>query len=212
MTGKAARERTGAMGCRARAIQVVIEFDKALFGHVVGERGVAGWNAFAGCLFERRLLAACWPPAERPPPLVALLDFRGLRRAHYRLDGIDLRLCWLERADFTGASLRGARLGCGRDVSYRGARLHGADFRHVEISGCDFTGCLGIEAALFEGAIYDPANPPVGLPPELLAACKPEAEPPPADRRQPSNPAGPAGFRQAPLRCLATIHLVPMEE
>ena len=194
------------------AVQVVIEFDKALFGHVVGERGVAGWNAFAGCLFDRRLLAACWPPTESPPPLVALLDFRGLRRAHYGLDGIDLRFCWLADADFTGASLRDARLGCGRDVCYRGARLHGADFRHVEISGCTFADALGLETALFDNAVYDPTNPPVGLPPELLAVCKPNAEPPPTDRRLPANPAEPTWFRQAPLRCHATIHWMPMAE
>ena len=189
------------------AVQVIVEFDKGLFQHF----DVPGWNAFVANLVARNLVPPAWTKGERLEPLAAMLDFRGLRRPHYRLDGIDLRCCWLERADFTGASLRDARLGCGRDVCYKGARLHGADFRHVEISGCDFTDAVGLDAALFDGAAYDPANPPEGLPPGILALCKAEADPPPSDPRQPSNPAEPAGFRQAPLRCHATIHMVPME-
>ena len=187
---------------------IIVEFRSDLLGHF----DVPAWNAFIADLFERRLLAACWSRTERPPPLVALVDFRGLRRARHKLDGIDLRHCWLERADFTEASLRNSKMGCGRNASYRGARLHGADFRHVEISGCDFSGAAGLESAMFDGAAYDPANPPVGLPLELFARCKPEAEPPPSDPRRPSNPKEPAWFRQSPLRCHATIHVAPMEE
>lgn len=210
MNGKASRETAGDGVCPT-SIHLIVEFDKELFNHVVGERGVAGWNDFVGDLFERRLLAACWASTEMPPPLVILFDFRGLRRAHYRLDDVDLRCCWLQGADFTGASLKNSHLGCGRGVSYRKSRLHGADFRHVEISGCDFTGAAGIETAIFDGAVYDPANPPLGLPPETLAKCKPEAEPPPADHRLPTNPMEP-WFRQSPLRCHATIHIAPTEE
>ena len=208
MTGKTPQEMTDASECRAMATTIIIEFRADLLGHF----DVPSWNAFVNALFERRLLSACWSRTESPPLLVMMLDFRGLRRARHRLDGIDLRHCWLERADFTGASLKNAKLGCGRNVCYKGARLHGADFRHVEISGCDFSGCLGIESAMFDGAVYDPANPPVGLPPELLAACKPEAEPPPSDPRRPSNPMEPMWFRQDPLKCHATIHVAPMEE
>jgi len=187
---------------------IIVEFRGDLLGHF----DVPAWNAFVAGLFDRRLLAACWSRTERPPPLVILIDFRGLRRARYKLDGIDLRHCWLERADFTEASLRNSKMGCGRNVSYRGSRLNEADFRHVEISGCDFSGCQGIETALFDGAVYDPANPPLGLPPEALARCKPEADAPPLDRRQPDNPKEPTWFRQEPLRCCATIHMAPMEE
>ena len=187
---------------------IIIELRADLLGHL----DVPSWNAFVNALFERRLLSACWSPKERPPLLVMMLDFRGLRRARYKLDGIDLRHCWLADADFTGASLRNAKLGCGRNVCYKGARLHGADFRHVEISGCDFTDCQGFDAALFDGAAYDPANPPKGLPSEALAVCRSDAEPPPTDRRQPTNPAEPTWFRQSPLRCHATIHMAPMEE
>ena len=186
---------------------IIIEFHHELLGHF----NVPEWNAFVAGLVERRLLSICWSRTERPPLLVMMIDFRGLRRAHYKLDGIDLRHCWLADADFTGASLRNAWMGCGRNACYKGARLHGADFRHVEISGCDFTDATGIETAMFDDAMYDPANPPKGLPPEVLAVCKPEAEPPPADRRQPTNPVEPTWFRQAPLKCQATIHMMPME-
>src|ERR1035437_6033215 len=130
---------------------IIIEFRADLLGHF----DVPGWNAFADALFERPLLSACWSRGERPPLLVVLLDFRGLRRARHKLDGIDLRHCWLERADFTGASLRNSKMGCGRNTSYRGARLHGPNFRHVEISGCDFSGAAGLESAMFDGAAYD---------------------------------------------------------
>lgn len=188
-------------------IQIVVEFRRDVLNHF----SVPEWNAFVADLLGKHLIPPIHALGEKPEPLSVLLDFRGLKRSHYRLDGIDLRLCWLEGASFEFASLRKARLGCGRNVSYKGSRLHGADFHHVEISGCDFTDCVGIETAIFENAVYDPANPPVGLPPEILAICKPEAEPPPTDRRQPTNPAEPTGFQQAPLRCLATIHLIPME-
>jgi len=189
-----------------RAIQIVVEFDKGLLQHF----DVDQWNAFVNGLFEQVLLAACWSPSERPPLLVMLLDFKGLRRAHYHLDGIDLRLCWLQDADFTRASLRGAKLGCGRDISYRGARLHCADFRHVEISGCDFSGATGLDTAHFDGTTYDPENPPKGLPQEILAYCTPNADPPPTNCRQRSNPQEPMGFQQAPIRCCATIHRIPI--
>lgn len=188
-------------------IQIVVEFRRDLLGHF----DVPQWNVFVAKLLSHGLIPPIFTPGEKPEPLSVLLDFRGLRRAHYRLDGIDLRLCWLQDADFTGASLRNARLGCGRNVSYKGARLHGADFRHVEISGCVFTDALGLESALFNSASYDPGNPPIGLPSDILAACKAEAEPPPDDRRQPTNPMEPTGFRQAPLRCLATVHMVPAD-
>ena len=188
------------------AIQIVVEFHRDLLGHF----DVPSWNAFVADLLEKGLIPPIHSPGEKPEPIGVLLDFRGLKRSHYRLDGIDLRLCWLEDASFDFASLRNAKLGCGRNVSYRGSRLHGADLRNVEIRGCDFTGCVGLETALFDDAAYAPANPPVGLPPEILAQCKAEAEPPPTDRRQPSNPQEPTGFQQAPLQCHASIHLIPL--
>jgi hypothetical protein len=134
-----------------------------------------------------------------------------LKRAHYHLDGLNLRLCWLENADFTGASLRNFRSGNGKGISYRCSRLHEADFRHVEISGCNFTDATGLETALFENSVYAPTNPPIGLPAGILAQCKAEAGPPPVDRRKPSNPMEPSGFQQAPIKCFATINSIPAD-
>lgn len=62
---------------------------------------------------------------------------------------------------------------------------------------------------MFDKAVYDLANPPLGLPPEILAICRPTAAPPPADPRKPSNPQEPSGYGTAPLRCFATINVVP---
>jgi hypothetical protein len=188
-------------------IQIVVEFRRDLFGHFNAQ----GWNAFIADLLEKNLIPPIYTPEIKPEPLSVLLDFSGLKRPHYHLDGIDLRMCWLEGASFEFASLRNARLGCGRNVSYRGSRLNGADFRDVEISGCEFSGATGLDTAMFDAAVYCPSNPPINLPPEILAQCKAEAEPPPDDRRKPSNPMEPSGFQQAPIRCLATINLIPTD-
>jgi len=187
---------------------VVVEFDRSLLGHFTT---VPQWNAFVADLMARELIPPSYFPGQRPDPVAVMIDFSGLRRPHHNLDRIDLRMCWLEDADFSGASLRDARMCCGRNVRYAGARLHGADFREVEVSGCDFTGCSGLDAANFVGAVFDPANPPVGVPPEVLAVCEPEAEPPPTDPRQPRNPQEPTRFRQVPLRCHAIVLTIPKE-
>lgn len=192
---------------KPRAIQIIVEFNSSLLSHF----SVATWNAFVDDLMEKNLIPPMWSPGERPSPVAVMLDFSRLQRRNYRLDGINLALCWLENADFTGASLKNAHLGCGRHVCYRECRLDNADFTLVEISGCDFTDCTGIETAIWDRATYDPANPPVGLPPEIVARCKPEAKPPPENPRAPSNPAEPTGFMVAPLRACVTIHEIPME-
>lgn len=189
------------------AIQIVVEFDRSLLQYC----DVGQWNAYVASLKSQYLAPCIMTPGEPPPAISVVFDFSRLQRAHYNMDGIDLSICWIELADFTGASLRNARLGCGRNVSYRGARLHGADFSGgVEISGCDFTGALGLEEANFDGAAYDPANPPTGLPPSILDICLAEAEPPPSNPRSSTNPMEPSGFQQAPLRCHASIHVIPV--
>jgi hypothetical protein len=192
------------------AIMVVVEFRKDLFGLIVANLGVAGWNRYVANLLEKDLIPPSWAQGQRPPPLAAMIDLRGLRATNCRLDDIHLGLCWLQDADFSGSSLRGAKLGCGRGVSYRGCRLDGADFRGVEISGSDFTGATGLDTALFDGAVYDPGNVPIGLPPEVLAVCRPTAEPPPSNPRKPTNPQEPSGYGEAPIRCFASIHVVPI--
>ena len=184
-----------------RGVMVVIEFDRSLLNHFT----VAEWNAFVADLMARDLIPAVWTDGDRPPPITVVFDFRRLLRAHYRLDGIDLRLCYHDNADFIGASLKNARLGFGKNACYRGARLHGADFQGIEISGCDFTDCLGVEPAMFAGAVYHPANPPKGLPPEVLAVCEEETgEPSPRPYRA-SKPTSRTYYTESPLRCCATI-------
>jgi hypothetical protein len=184
------------------AMQIIVEFDRSLLSHFT----VSEWNAFIDDLMARDLIPPTWSEGERPPPMGVMVNFRNLQRAHYRLEGINLSMCWLEGADFTEANLKHAQLGCGRNVCYRGARLDHADCG-VEISGCDFTDATGLDTAKFKGAVYDPANPPIGLPPEVLAVCKAEADPP-ADPRQPSNPQEPTGMSESPLRACVTIQKI----
>lgn len=184
---------------------VVVDFRADILQHF----DVPAWNDYMAKLTSINLVPGDWAAGSRPPPLVMMLDFSGLRRAHYHLDGIDLRFCWLEGADFSGASLRDARMGCCRNARFVHSRLHRADFRDVEISGADFSGAYGLDAARFEGSVYWRGNPPAGLPDAVMAVCKPDAEPPPSDGRHPRNPREPQGHQQSPLRCAASIHLVP---
>ena len=198
---------TNGGGSNRTAMQIMVECDHSLLPHF----SVTAFNSFIDGLVKMGLLPTVWDPTvERPPVLGVMLNFSRLQRRNYRLDGINLFFCWLENADFTGSSLRNARLGCGRNVSYRNCRLDNADFQEAEISGCDFTGCSGIETALFEGAVYDPANPPKGLPESILDRCKPAAAPPLKNPRQPSNLQEPSGYTVAPLRACVTIHEIPM--
>ena len=194
-------------GDKQMAMQVIVEFDHTLLSRFT----VAQWNAFVDALSAMHLAPTVWSSGERPPPFGVNLDFSRLQRAHYRLDGADLSLCWLADADFTGASLKGAQMGCCPKASFRKARLQGADFTLCDVSDCDFTGAE-LEGSIFTDAVYAPGHEPVGLPTATLALCKPEAMPPPVSPRTPENPAEPAGPTVAPLRCSATIHAVPMEQ
>lgn len=192
-----------------KAIQLIAEFGADLLMCILSCDGVEAWNDLVDDLMERNLLPPCWEAGSKPEPVGLLLDLSNLKLPHHQLDNIDLSMCWLANANFTGASLRNAKMGCGRNVSYRMARIDGADFRGIEISGCDFSGCSG--TAMFDGAVFDPANPPIGLPAEVMAVCKPEAAPPPTNVREPRNPQA-RGFEQAPIKCFASIHFVPIGE
>ena len=184
-----------------QGVMVVVELGKDLLNHF----SVSEWNAFMVDLMVRNLIPTCWEAGKSPPPITVDLNFRRLQRAHYRLDGIDLSLCFLDHADFSQTSLKNARLGSGKNVSYRGARLQGADFRGIEISGNDFTDCIGVEPAMFEGAYYDPDNPPKGLPPEVLAVCV-------GDEETAVRPTSGQSFpTESPLHACVTIQRVPTE-
>ena len=194
---------TGGTICK----QVLVEFDRSLMSHLSVEQ----FNALVDGLSEMHLAPTVWEAGSVPPPFGVIFDFSGLRRRNYRLDGVDLSLCWLGDADFEGASLKGAQMGCCPRSCFRNARLQGADFTLCDVSDCDFTGAE-LEGTVFTNATYAVGHEPVGLPTGTLALCKPEATPPPVNPRTPENPREPAGPTVAPLRCSATIHNVPMEQ
>jgi hypothetical protein len=189
------------------ARQIIVEFDRSLLTRF----SVAQWNSFADGLSVVGLTPTVWESGERPPVFGVSLDFSRLQRRNHRLDGVNFSLCWLADADFEGASLKGAKLGCCPRASFRNARLQDADFTLCDISDCDFTGSE-LSGAIFTGAVYAPGHKPVGLPPGLLAECRPDAPFPPTNPREPENPVEPSGPMVAPLRCVATIHYVPIEE
>jgi hypothetical protein len=197
--------------------QVMIEFDRSLLQHF----NVSSWNEFVEALVRRELVPTVWGPGERPPPVGIMFNFRRLKRRHYVLDGIDLSLCSLDNADFEGASLKGAQLGCGRNVCYRNVRMDaGTDFRNIEITGCDFTGAIGLELALWDGAVYDEGNPPIGLPTEVLSRCKAEPPEPVAPQKpndpdddeplDPCNPVPRAPFNECSLNACACVTISEM--
>jgi hypothetical protein len=197
------------------AKQIMIEFDRSLLQHF----NVSAWNEFVEALGRRELIPTVWAPGERPPPVGIMFNFSRLKRRHYILDGIDLTLCSLDNADFEGASLKGAQLGCGRNVCYRGARMDaGTDFRNIEITACDFTGGIGLELAIWDGAVYDQGNPPIGLPPEVLAKCKaappepvaPQITTDPDEPIDPFNPIPRAPFNECSLNACACVTISEM--
>ena len=201
-------------GNSPRVPMVVVEFDKTIFLQILGEGGIPAWNRYVADLSARNLIPPMWGTGcgdGKPPPLAAMVDLAGIRLRNYRLDGANFAYCWLADADLSSSSLKGVVMGCCPRADLRGARIHGCDFRHVDVSDCRLDGCIGIEEALWDGAVFSPGHAPSGLPPEILSRCEPEADPPPIDRRTPENPAEPTGFSQSPLRCVATIHFVPVE-
>ncbi len=180
---------------------ISVRFDSGLLTQILNEGGVPAWNAFVADMFDRGLIDACWAPGERPPPFDVDLDLSGLRVPECNLDGIDLRSCWMEGANLDRASLRGARIGCCPHSSFRHARLDRAAF--CDISGCDFT-AASMDGVVLDDATYHPANPPVGLPPELQATCR--ADPDSGSR---DTAEGDLGMNeQSQLCCRATVHMI----
>lgn len=185
---------------QGRAIQIVVEFGRSLFGLAMANGGIQQWNALMSNLFDRELIFPYWTSAQRPPPLIVMIALSGMDMSHKRLDGINLSFCWMEEVDFTGSSLKGARLGCCPGSCFKDAKLDGASIGG-EISGCSFEGA-SLEGVIMDGAGCDPMRPPTGLPSELLAACKPELELP--------RTAG-GRDRETHVACCATLHVMPME-
>ena len=185
-------------GVKCTAMQILIEVDKSLFQFF----DVAEWNALVADLAERGLMPAVWAPGERPPPVAVVLDFHRLQRKHYHLDGINLGMAWLEEANFEGASLKNAKLGCCPNATFKDARLQGANFEDCDISGCCFEGAQ-LDGADFSGAAYHPDNPPVGLPAEILAVCKADPDATVSSAKPQERPG------ERPLGSCVTVAAVP---
>jgi len=148
------------------AVQVIVEFDAGLFRHF----RVAAWNQFVGDLVRRGLTPVAWAKGERPPPVAMEFEFRGLRAAHRRLDGINLTFCDLAHADLEGSSLKGAKIGDCPRANLRDTKLQGAEFLG-DVRRADFTGAA-IQGTSFLQAYHYEGEPPLGLPPDALAAIR----------------------------------------
>jgi hypothetical protein len=177
------------------AVQVMVEFDQSIFRHFRGDQ----WNEFVEELVRRGLLPIAWSKGERPPPIGVNFEFHGLRIAHCRLDGVDFTFCDLSSADLEGSSLKGARLGDCPKANLRRTRLQGASLSG-DVSTADFTGAT-VDGTDFGHAYYFEGEPPIGLPPDAMAAI--ECVPKDASAKAPEQP-----FMQ-PLRARVTIHEVP---
>ena len=124
-------EHDGDGGSSRTAMQVIVEISKDLLQSF----SVAEWNAFVEELSAHGLIPTIWAPGEKPPPLGIMLDFRGLRRGHYRLTGIDLSLCSLEGASFEVFHDEvGNLIGLAEAVNLHDIGMtepgHGAGFKH----------------------------------------------------------------------------------
>ncbi len=177
------------------ATQVIVEFDASLFRHFC----VSAWNNFVAELARRGLVPVVWSKGERPPPVGVIFDFRGLRVTHCRLTGIDLTFCDLGGANFQGSSLKNAKLGDCPGANLRNTKLQDAEFRG-DVGRADFSGAT-VEGTDFTHAYYISGEPPVGLPPQTLAAI--ECVPREQDGDRPDAPFTP------PIKVTAVIHAVP---
>ncbi len=183
-----------------------LEFGTGLLIRILDEGGVQAWNRFLGQLFDRNEVAGAWSHGETPPLVDVGFDFSGLHAPRKDLDGIDLWLCSLDGANFDRTSLRGAKIGCCANASFRYACLAGATF--YDISGCDFTGAQ-LEGIVTKDMTFDPSRPPVGLPPELLSLIKLD----PCERRESRDDELGEISQYVPdiLDCHASIHFIPKE-
>jgi uncharacterized protein YjbI with pentapeptide repeats len=88
------------------------------------------------------------------------------------IDALDLGLVSCEGAIFDGASAVGAMFGCCPRASFRYAHLSDAIFIG-DISGAVFSDAQ-LDSVSLVDATYDPNDPPIGLPNDLLATCRAE--------------------------------------
>jgi hypothetical protein len=149
---------------------VKLRFGPDLLVAALDAVGVAGWNNLLRRLRQANVVFSTIG-MEDVPPVIADLNFSGINLGERNLDGIDLRYITLDGADLSKCSLRGARFWCVRHVSFRCSDLSGARFEAPGLSGADFTGAE-LHDATIEDADYCAEDPPIGMPPQMLAICR----------------------------------------
>ena len=132
--------------------------------------GADGWNGWQYAVLER--LPMSWSEGADEPPArlwfeAGSADFTGMR-----LDGADFGLVNCEAARFDRASAVGTMFGTCPRASFRNADLREAVFIG-DITAADFSGAR-LDGVSFVDATYNPDDPPVGLPIELLRDCRAE--------------------------------------
>lgn len=133
--------------------------------------GIKQWNAWVKAAFSSGLLFPSGESLNGEDPLIMLgLDFSGGDFRGLLLDEIDLSMSWLEGADFTGALLRGALIGCCPHAIFKEADLSSA-ILGGDISGTNFHGS-SLAGSDLGSCFYQRSLPPIGLHPEFLAQCR----------------------------------------
>jgi hypothetical protein len=133
--------------------------------------GVKKWNAWVESMTSANILCPCGEDGEPDPIIMAGIDLSGADFSGMNLDNLNLSFASMDRTVNMGTSFRGAQIaGC------EGALFHGAHLKGAMLGGCisgaDFTGA-DLEGMEITFAFYEPDNPPIGLPPEILAQCRP---------------------------------------
>ena len=90
------------------------------------------------------------PTRDHEPAICLTLDFADADFTNLFLAGVDLRFAWLNRADFSGASLECAMFDC--------SHISATDFSKAQMVGASFLYCM-----------YHPEHPPRGLCQEVMA-------------------------------------------
>lgn len=140
-------------------------------------QGVVIWNCWVSSLYHRGLILPSGHDGDPDPVLMVGLDFSRGDLSGLRMDGIDLAWAWLEGTDFTGTSLKNARIGFCPHAIFRGSDLTGAELCG-DIGTADFSGALVGGVHIGFCCSHDIGSPPAGLPPELLSRCRKDRDDP----------------------------------
>ena len=138
---------------------------------VLDRYGVHGWNRWLAEMTP--FLGGVWAEGEDEPPICIFFEVGG-DFSGQNLNGISLwGVVSCDGLRLDNGSAVGARIGSCIGASFRDADLRNAVFT-ADISGADYRGA-NLEGASFDDVIFDPSNPPVGLPDDLLRECVPNS-------------------------------------